>query len=815
MALAGRELSTRREISTGDLIQGMVPVVAPGDPPRVVGAAVVAIHVPQRLEAQVRGIAQAFQEYKQLKLLRQPIKGIYILLFLLMTLVIVFSVTWFGLYLARGITVPIQLLAQGTREVAAGNLDYRVTAQADDEVGILVESFNQMTQDLKSSKAQLELAYGDLQAKHAELTERRQYTETVLEAVATGVVSTDAAGIVTTVNRAASRMLALAPTAAVGRHYAVAFGAPAYLDLVTLMQRMERLRAGTVERELQLPLDGKSLTLLTSLTALGGPEGEHLGIVLVFDDLTELLAAQRLAAWREVAQRIAHEIKNPLTPIQLSAQRLRRRLAGRLPTTAASSRSAPRPSSGRSRGCGAWSTSSRASRACRASPRSRPTSTGCSRACSDSTARRTRRSSSARISPPSCPTLDADGDQLKRAVLNLVDNAVEAGATEVAIGTRWSGGAHVEVTVADNGPGIAADLRDRVFLPYFSTKTTGMGLGLPIVHQIVSDHGGRIRVEDNRAAGDALHDRAARAARERPGGSAARAGRGAAVGLGLGDGAPMAGDRILIVDDERGIRSTLSGILGDEGVPAARGGDRPRGPRPDRRGGAGPGHPGHLAAGDGRHRGAGRGQAPVARAAGGHDVGPRHHRDGGEGHEARRLRLRREAPLPREDAPGRRARARARPARAGEPPAPRAHRAGARDHRHQPRHRGAPPPDRHRGPDQRPRPDLRRERRRQGAGRAGHPRPLGAPRPAVRGGELRGHPGRADRVGALRPREGRLHRGDGPPPREVRAGRPAARSSSTRSATCRSGPRPRCCGRSRSRRWSGSAGTSRSGSTCG
>ena len=145
MALAGRELSTRREISTGDLIQGMVPVVAPGDPPRVVGAAVVAIHVPQRLEAQVRAIAQAFQEYKQLKLLRQPIKGIYILLFLLMTLVIVFSVTWFGLYLARGITVPIQLLAQGTREVAAGNLDYRVTAQADDEVGILVESFNQMT----------------------------------------------------------------------------------------------------------------------------------------------------------------------------------------------------------------------------------------------------------------------------------------------------------------------------------------------------------------------------------------------------------------------------------------------------------------------------------------------------------------------------------------------------------------------------------------------------------------------------------------------------------------------------------------------
>ena len=151
MALRGRELSTRREISNGDLIQGMVPIVSPGEQgaePRVVGAAVVAIHVPERLEAQVRGIAQAFQEYKQLKLLKQPIKGIYILLFLLMTLVIVFSVTWFGLYLAKGITVPIQLLAEGTREIAAGNLAYRVTAQADDEVGILVTSFNKMTEDL-------------------------------------------------------------------------------------------------------------------------------------------------------------------------------------------------------------------------------------------------------------------------------------------------------------------------------------------------------------------------------------------------------------------------------------------------------------------------------------------------------------------------------------------------------------------------------------------------------------------------------------------------------------------------------------------
>jgi two-component system nitrogen regulation sensor histidine kinase NtrY len=292
-------------------------------------------------------------------------------------------------------------------------------------------------------------------------------------------------------------MLGLAPTAAVGRHYAVAFGAPAYLDVVTLMQRMERLRAGTVERELQLPLDGKSLTLLASLTALGGPEGEHLGIVLVFDDLTELLTAQRLAAWREVAQRIAHEIKNPLTPIQLSAQRLRRRLAGRLPDDGGLLDECTATIIGEVEGLRRLVDEfSRFARM----PSFTPRPTDLHRLLESVLGLYGETHPTILLRADlagDVPTLDADGDQLKRAVLNLVDNAVEAGATEVVIGTRWDGGEHVQVLIADNGPGIPPDLRDRVFLPYFSTKTTGMGLGLPIVHQIVSDHGGRIQVEDN------------------------------------------------------------------------------------------------------------------------------------------------------------------------------------------------------------------------------------------------------------------------------------------------------------------------------
>lgn len=502
MSLEGRELTTRKEIANGDLIQGMVPILASFTDPRVAGAVVVSHHIPQRLEARVRGISAAFQEYKQLKLLKQPIKGIYILIFLLMTLIIVFSVTWFGLYLAKGITVPIQLLAEGTREVAAGNLDYRVQVRADDEVGILVESFNKMTGDLASSKTKLEAAYLDLQAKAGELEERRRYTETVLEAVATGVISLDAAGRLTTLNRAAVHMLALPPSLAVGRHYGQAFAAPQYGDLKALIQRMDRLREGSLERELQLPRDGSSLTLLASLTPLKGPEGEYLGMVLVFDDLTQLFQAQRLAAWREVAQRLAHEIKNPLTPIQLSVQRLRRRLAGRVQEERALLEECTGTIIGEVEGLRRLVDEfSRFARMPSLAPR--PTDLaklveGVAALYAETHPAVTLKTIFAADLPP----VEVDGDQLKRALLNLVDNAVEAGASEVSLEIAWrSGEPRVRVEVADNGVGVPPEVRDKLFHPYFSTKATGMGLGLPIVQQIVTDHGGQIWMEENRPKG--------------------------------------------------------------------------------------------------------------------------------------------------------------------------------------------------------------------------------------------------------------------------------------------------------------------------
>jgi two-component system nitrogen regulation sensor histidine kinase NtrY len=498
--LAGQEVTTVRELPSGDLIEAVAPIRASRSDRVVLGVVVVGSHMTERLEARVRGISTAFQEYKQLKLLRTPIKGIYTLLFLLLTLIVVFSSTWFGLYLARGITGPIEQLAEGTREVAAGNLAYKVQARADDEIGALVDSFNRMTDDLAQSKRALEEAYLDLQDKHTELEERRRYIETVMEAIATGVVSFDPQGRLTTLNRAAARMFHLNESGSLGRPLEEVFAGPDMREIQSLVQRVRRTRAGALEHELHLRRDGTTLSLLVSVSALRAPDGSYAGAVLVCDDLTELLKAQRLAAWREVAQRIAHEIKNPLTPIQLSAQRLRRRLTrtgdeqqlvrectetiiqevdglkrlvdefsrfARMPALV------PRPSDLRPLVDGVTSLYRESYPAVRIVTRY----------------------------PEDLPLVDVDPDHVKRAILNLVDNAVEAvggaGDVEVEVVPLGGGQGRVCVIVGDNGPGLSPEAREKLFQPYFSTKTAGMGLGLSIVQEIAAEHGGSIRVEDN------------------------------------------------------------------------------------------------------------------------------------------------------------------------------------------------------------------------------------------------------------------------------------------------------------------------------
>jgi len=333
------------------------------------------------------------------------------------------------------------------------------------------------------------------------MEDRRRYTETVLEAVATGVVSLDPEGRVTTINGAAERLLGLTGAQIQGRPADRVFRSPEYAEIDALIQRMGRVREGMLDREVHLRRGGQAVALLASATALRGPDGGYVGMVLAFDDLTELLQAQRLAAWREVAQRIAHEIKNPLTPIQLSAQRLRRRLAAdRSPDEKRLLEEATatiiQEVDGLRQLVDEFSRFARM-------PALTPKPTDLARLLEGVIVlyRESHPSLGIRAAfSPDLPPVEVDPDQIKRAVLNLVDNAVEAvgGTGEVVVQTDWLPEAYrVRIVVADDGPGVAPEDRERLFVPYFSTKTTGMGLGLPIVHQIVSDHGGTIRVEDN------------------------------------------------------------------------------------------------------------------------------------------------------------------------------------------------------------------------------------------------------------------------------------------------------------------------------
>ncbi|HEV8143713.1 MAG TPA: ATP-binding protein [Methylomirabilota bacterium] len=498
--LAGQETTSVRELVSGDLIEAVAPVWSTRDGPRVVEAVVVVgTHVTERLEAKVRAISQAFKDYKQLRLMKNPIKGSYILLFLLLTLIVVFSFTWFGLYLARGITDAIAELAEGTREVAAGNLRYRVKARANDEIGVLVESFNRMTGDLGESKRRLEEAYLDLQDKHTELEERRHYIETVLEAITTGVVSFDPEGRVTTINRAAARMFGLDEAGSVGRPVESVFTGPDLAEVATLIQRTSRPHAGVAEHELTLSREGGTVTLVAMATALRSADGDYAGAVVVFDDLTELLRAQRLAAWREVAQRIAHEIKNPLTPIQLSAQRLRRRLAPvseERELVNECTETIIQEVDGLKRLVDEFSRFARMP-----APAPRPTDV---RPLVEGVITLYRDANPALTlvtrHGDDVPLLDVDPDHVKRAIMNLVDNAVAAvrGAGEVEVETALvDGGRRVRIAVSDRGPGVPAGLREKMFQPYYSTKASGMGLGLAIVQEIVAEHGGSLRLEDN------------------------------------------------------------------------------------------------------------------------------------------------------------------------------------------------------------------------------------------------------------------------------------------------------------------------------
>jgi len=487
----------------GDVIRGIVPILGPsGGAP--LAWIVLTYHVPESVVAKMGDITEAFEQYKQLKILKAPIKTSYLITLLMVALLVIFCAIWFGLYLAKGITVPIQHLVEGTRAVADGNLDFRVNASSDDEIGWLVQSFNQMTADLRASKIALEAANAELTDNNRELEARRSYMETVLENVAAGVISLDKHGRVSTMNRSAEVMLGVDARATHGRTYRQVFNATHLDSIRGLIKRMASSRRESIADQIQLSIGGRVLTLLVSISLLRDSDGRYLGMVLVFDDLTELIRVQKLAAWRDVAQGIAHEIKNPLTPIQLSAQRLQRKYREQArdfdEVFDECTMTIITQVEGLKGLLDEFSTFARM-------PESNPSLTDLHQLVEEvlhlyrGAHRDIELTSSC---DPAVTKVNVDGEQMKRALINLVENAIEAmhGTGHVHIVTSLDGRRqHVCLEVHDTGAGIPPQLRDKLFLPYFTTKRGGSGLGLAIVNRIVADHNGRIAVRDNTPRG--------------------------------------------------------------------------------------------------------------------------------------------------------------------------------------------------------------------------------------------------------------------------------------------------------------------------
>jgi two-component system nitrogen regulation sensor histidine kinase NtrY len=490
-------------LSTGEeLVRGAAPIrSAPNG--RVRGVVIATDYLTGQFAARARGMTDAYEDYQKLRVLKQPLAGVYLSFFLTLTLMILVGATWMGLYLAKRITRPVQMLATAAREIGAGHLDHRVVPETTDEFGSLIEAFNSMAGDLAASRRRLERSAVDLERRHREVEGRRRYVETILERIATGVISVDGGGRIGTVNNAAARLLGV-DKAVSGRPVAEVFGASELKPLAILIDQALHSRTELRPQEVAISRQGREMHLAVITTPLTREDGVAEGLVLVFDDVTPLVRAQKVAAWREVARRLAHEIKNPLTPIQLCAERLRRHFASAPDQTRELVNDCTTTIVGEVESLkGLVDEFSQFARM--PAPRAERIDLG--QVLGDALSLYNGIFTDVEIRrrfASGLPPVTADPEQLRRVIINLVDNAIEAmdqkGVIEVET-DHDQANSLVRIVVADNGPGIPPAEREKLFLPYYSTKRRGSGLGLAIVRRIVAEHGGSIEVADNVPSG--------------------------------------------------------------------------------------------------------------------------------------------------------------------------------------------------------------------------------------------------------------------------------------------------------------------------
>ncbi|MGC2246262.1 MAG: ATP-binding protein, partial [Terriglobales bacterium] len=476
------------------------------------GTVLVALPLPRKFAETARQIQESQQRYIGLARQRKLVRRTYLGFLLLLTVLVLFASTWLALFLSKLVNRPVAAIAAGTEAISKGQLDYRVDIRATDELAELVQSFNSMAEQLESSRRQIEASSRELGRANEALEGRRRYIETVLESIPTGVVSIDGARRVTLANAAFSRMFHpdrpefVSPAALANLPLRELLPGDVLDDLEPLLRRADRMGLTAANMEIGLP--HVKLNVAVTVAALEYP-ATRLGYVLVFEDLSDLLRAQKQAAWREVARRVAHEIKNPLTPIALSAERIHRHLVRGSTPDAASVEVI--------RTCA--DTINTAVQTVRnlvdefsvlaRFPASRPQPASLNNLVESALSLFGEKLEGIRVHAQlaqDLPAVMADPEAIKRAVANLIDNAAEAMhdsmLKEITVSTALVASRDaVELVISDTGHGVSRDVKERLFLPYFSTKQRGTGLGLAIVSRIVEDHNGSIRVEENKPVG--------------------------------------------------------------------------------------------------------------------------------------------------------------------------------------------------------------------------------------------------------------------------------------------------------------------------
>ncbi len=474
----------------GDVIRAVVPVK---NNEVVVGVVVVETIIPEDVVSKMESIRKANNDYNQIKIQQNPIRFIYFLMLTVATLLIVFLALWISLRIAKGITVPIRSLAEATRTVAHGDLDFRIAHKRDDEIGLLINSFNKMLDDIQHGKMSLQKAY-------SESDRRRLSMEAILESINTGVIFLERSGRIITLNNAACNMLNLDRNEIIGKSHRAIMEKIKSDDLNSMIDKLGEKGFSAKEREIHAYIGGRPVDLRVYITVLKDSAGNFIGILVVFDDLTEIITAQRALAWQEVAKRIAHEIKNPLTPIKLWTERLAKKWYektedfGEVLTKATKT-------------------------IIKEVENLRNLVDGFSRFGKMSKINLEPNNINSIIeeiadlyadlkgikiikSLQQIPDIDIDREQIKKALINLIDNAIQAETERLWLNTSLDRSFEtIKIDIIDEGTGIKEEDKDRLFLPHFSTKKEGMGLGLAIVNTIISKHRGYIRVMDNKPKG--------------------------------------------------------------------------------------------------------------------------------------------------------------------------------------------------------------------------------------------------------------------------------------------------------------------------